>query len=311
MTKSTNKAAVLVAMLAATCALAACGGSNGGNDDDGSVSGRFEAVVDAPIGYANVAGEATLERPDGGTEASISLTGLKPDTAYLAHLHTGGCGGADPGGSHFKFDPTGSEEPPNEIHLAFTSNGEGEGEATAGSDREVPGGEAGSIVVHLDPEPMTAAPVSGEPETVLVHEGVDHDEEGPEHPGAAEDHGGHDHGAGGADDGAHEPSEKIACAQLEAESSEPVAIGPENTIVIENGEPVGGVKEMEFEAGEEIAFRVESDVAEEIHVHGYDLSQNVAAGGSVEFSFPAEIEGIFEVELEELGVQIAELRVEP
>ena len=41
-----------------------------------------------------------------------------------------------------------------------------------------------------------------------------------------------------------------------------------------------------------------SDVADEIHVHGYDLKKDVPAGGSVRFSFPASIEGVFEIELE-------------
>lgn len=82
-------------------------------------------------------------------------------------------------------------------------------------------------------------------------------------------------------------------------------------IVIKNGEPVGGVQELEYSAGDQIRFEVDSDVADEIHVHGYDLMKDVPAGGSVSFSFPAEIEGIFEVELEELGEQIAELRVNP
>jgi hypothetical protein len=86
---------------------------------------------------------------------------------------------------------------------------------------------------------------------------------------------------------------------------------PEATIVVENGEPVGGVQELEYNAGEEIAFRVESDLADEIHVHGYDLMKEVEAGGSVEFAFPAEIEGIFEVELEGRKEQIAEIRVNP
>jgi hypothetical protein len=83
------------------------------------------------------------------------------------------------------------------------------------------------------------------------------------------------------------------------------------TIVVRNGEPVGGVKELEYDAGDEIRFEVSSDVAEEIHVHGYDLMEDVPAGGTVSFDFPAEIEGIFEVELEGLGEQIAELRVNP
>ena len=83
------------------------------------------------------------------------------------------------------------------------------------------------------------------------------------------------------------------------------------TIVVENGEPVGGVQELEYSAGDQIRFEVDSDVADEIHVHGYDLMKDVPAGGSVSFSFPAEIEGIFEVELEGRKEQIAELRVNP
>jgi len=82
-------------------------------------------------------------------------------------------------------------------------------------------------------------------------------------------------------------------------------------IIVRNGEPVGGVQELEYSAGEQVRFTVRSDVAEEIHVHGYDLMKDVPAGGSVSFSFPAEIEGIFEVELEGQGEQIAELRVNP
>lgn len=87
--------------------------------------------------------------------------------------------------------------------------------------------------------------------------------------------------------------------------------GTTATIVIRNGEPVGGVQELEYSAGEQVRFDVRSDVADEIHVHGYDLMKDVPAGGSVSFSFPAEIEGIFEVELEGRKEQIAELRVNP
>ena len=35
------------------------------------------------------------------------------------------------------------------------------------------------------------------------------------------------------------------------------------------------------------------------------------AGGTVEFDFPADIEGVFEVELESSATQIAELTVNP
>ncbi|HEX6666136.1 MAG TPA: hypothetical protein VF081_06035 [Solirubrobacterales bacterium] len=91
--------------------------------------------------------------------------------------------------------------------------------------------------------------------------------------------------------------------------SKPESSAP--TIVVKNGEPVGGIQKLEFDSGEQIRFKVSSDAAEEIHVHGYDIAKEVPAGGSVEFNFPAEIEGIFEAELEGLGVQIAELQVNP
>jgi len=83
------------------------------------------------------------------------------------------------------------------------------------------------------------------------------------------------------------------------------------TIVVKNGEPVGGVQDLEYSAGDQVRFTVDSDVADEVHVHGYDLMKDVPAGGSVSFSFPAEIEGIFEVELEGRKEEIAELRVNP
>src|SRR5699024_6212163 len=101
---------------------------------------------------------------------------------------------------------------------------------------------------------------------------------------------------------------KIACAELEGT---PGAAAAAPTVVVRDGAPVGGVQELEFSAGERIRFNVASDVADEVHVHGYDLAQNVPAGGEVSFDFPADIEGIFEVELEGRGVQIAELRVNP
>ena len=82
-------------------------------------------------------------------------------------------------------------------------------------------------------------------------------------------------------------------------------------IAIENGKPVGGVAELEFTAGDRSRFEVDSDVADEVHVHGYDVSEEVEAGGSVRFDFPATIEGVFEVELEGRAEPIAELRVTP
>ena len=83
------------------------------------------------------------------------------------------------------------------------------------------------------------------------------------------------------------------------------------TIVVKGGQPVGGVEELTFEAGERIRFAVRSDTSDEVHVHGYDVEKDLDPGRVVRFDFPASIEGIFEAELHESGEQIAELRIEP
>ena len=83
------------------------------------------------------------------------------------------------------------------------------------------------------------------------------------------------------------------------------------TIRVVNGQPAGGIKTISYTKGDQIRLKVQSDTADEIHVHGYDLKKDVTAGGSVEFDFKATIEGRFEVELENAGTQIAMLEVDP
>jgi cytoskeletal protein RodZ len=83
------------------------------------------------------------------------------------------------------------------------------------------------------------------------------------------------------------------------------------TITVVNGQPEGGVKTVSFKKNDQVTLKVQSDVADEIHVHGYDLKKDVTKGGSVTFTFKATIEGRFEVELENAGTQIANLEVTP
>jgi hypothetical protein len=83
------------------------------------------------------------------------------------------------------------------------------------------------------------------------------------------------------------------------------------TIVVRNEEPVNGVERLEYSAGEQVEFKVKSDTATEVHVHGYEIEQEVPAGKTIGISFPAELEGIYEVEVHPAEEQIAELRVNP
>jgi hypothetical protein len=73
----------------------------------------------------------------------------------------------------------------------------------------------------------------------------------------------------------------------------------------------GTVAKLRFKQGDTVRFRVRSDVADHVHVHGYDLMKDVEPGKTITFSFPASITGIFEIELEDAGEQIAQLRVDP
>lgn len=83
------------------------------------------------------------------------------------------------------------------------------------------------------------------------------------------------------------------------------------TIVVKDGQPVDGVAELNYSKGDEVLLEVRSDIAEHVHVHGYDLFEDVPAGGKAKFKFDASIDGVFEIELEDSAVQIAQLTVKP
>ncbi len=83
------------------------------------------------------------------------------------------------------------------------------------------------------------------------------------------------------------------------------------TIVVKNARPIGGVKVLTFKQGQTIDLPIDSDTADEVHFHGYDVHKDVAGGGSVRFRLPATIEGIFIVELENHKQTLASVKVEP
>ena len=82
-------------------------------------------------------------------------------------------------------------------------------------------------------------------------------------------------------------------------------------IRVVNAASKGGIVREKIDQGDRAVIVVKSDVADEVHLHGYDVSRPVAAGGTVRLPFRATIPGRFEVELEERGVPIGELTVQP
>ena len=80
---------------------------------------------------------------------------------------------------------------------------------------------------------------------------------------------------------------------------------------ISGGRPVGGIGRDSVSRGRIVVLRVTSDVADHIHLHGYDLMADVAPGAPARLEFKATVPGRFELELEDRGVQLGELEVRP
>jgi FtsP/CotA-like multicopper oxidase with cupredoxin domain len=121
--------------------------------------------------------------------------------------------------------------------------------------------------------------------------------------------------AGGSGDDSEQASSRQTATPTPSET--PVAGATETATPTPTPKPKpplltgGSVKKLRFKEGDTVRFRVRSDVPEEIHVHGYDIARDLEPGKVVTVSFKATITGIFEIEFEHSGEQIAELRVDP
>ena len=82
-------------------------------------------------------------------------------------------------------------------------------------------------------------------------------------------------------------------------------------IVVVNGAPKGGIVRETVDKGDRVVLVVESNVSDHVHLHGYDIMRDVSPGRTTRLPFKATIPGRFEVELEDRGLQIADITVQP
>ena len=96
--------------------------------------------------------------------------------------------------------------------------------------------------------------------------------------------------------------------------SSDTATGVQVLQVDKNGDPVGGVKKLTYNKGDQVQLEVRlAAPEEEVHVHCYEI-EKPAEHSPVSFSFPANLDGVFEVEVHKLDHTegpIAELHVNP
>jgi lipoprotein-anchoring transpeptidase ErfK/SrfK len=101
-----------------------------------------------------------------------------------------------------------------------------------------------------------------------------------------------------------------ATAPVATTATAPKATNAE-TVVIKNGEPVGGIAKLSYKQGSTVRLTVTTDGPEtEVHVHGYDIEETAAPGAPAKFVFKAKNTGRFEVEAHP-ATQIARLDVVP
>jgi hypothetical protein len=105
------------------------------------------------------------------------------------------------------------------------------------------------------------------------------------------------------------PPAASAPATTPAPSPTPPISGTVIEVTYAGGKVTGVEPRVSVALGEPVLLRVTSDVAEQIHVHGYDVVADIPAGGTAEVEFGADLAGSWEVELHDAGRPMFQLRV--
>jgi hypothetical protein len=102
-----------------------------------------------------------------------------------------------------------------------------------------------------------------------------------------------------------EPAE-TASPQPEVTPDDAQVVG----ITVAGGEVSGVEPRTVVRVGTTVRLTITSDVVDEVHVHGYELSQPVPAGQAMTLEFVADRPGVFEVELHDAGTVLTRLQVQ-
>lgn len=170
----------ILSLMAASCAAVLVAGAAAAHEGHGGGAGGHQRHGDAPAektekadkadkgGPATVTegnfypsgeegsrvfGYAKMVRHDQGTDVTVQVSGLRRDRAHPVHVHSGPCRVHGP---HYKHDPDGPGEPPNELwpssdpddpRAGLVSDGEGHGTARATASWTARP-EAASVMLH-------------------------------------------------------------------------------------------------------------------------------------------------------------------
>ncbi len=119
-------------------------------------------------------------------------------------------------------------------------------------------------------------------------------------------------GSGGDGDG-DKPAGKKSKSKQKTEPKDQPEPSFEGTVVsvkVSNGDVTFDPTEAAVGVGEKLRIEVTSDAADEVHVHGYDVTEDLKAGKRATIDLTADIPGVFEVELEQSHTPLFELTVQ-
>jgi hypothetical protein len=80
-------------------------------------------------------------------------------------------------------------------------------------------------------------------------------------------------------------------------------------VTFAHGTASGDTGRVSVAKGTAVTLVVTSDVADEVHVHGYDIEKELTPGEPATLQFDATIAGVFEVELHGAGTVLLRLQV--
>jgi hypothetical protein len=118
-------------------------------------------------------------------------------------------------------------------------------------------------------------------------------------------------GCSGDDPGTTTPSSSPppSSASADATPTDSAFTGTEIVVEVKNGKVSPPTHRVKVSKGTQIRLQVTSDKADELHVHGYEIEKELPAGEQVTLDFTADQTGLFDIELHESDLQLAQLEV--
>ena len=80
-------------------------------------------------------------------------------------------------------------------------------------------------------------------------------------------------------------------------------------VTFTHGKAGGDTGRVPVALGTSVSLVVTSDVADEVHLHGYDIEKELSPGQPATLQFTADVAGVFEVELHHAGTVLLRLQV--